>query len=54
MAELCAARNDAEESCRWLRKAVAKGYNNWQYIKTSKTYDAIRNAECFKGIIAGK
>jgi TPR repeat protein len=52
MAELLAAKNDPEEACRWLRKALEKGYNNWHYIKTSKTYNNMRTSECFKKILA--
>jgi len=53
MAELFAARNDAREACLWLKKAIDKGYNNWNYIRTSKTYNNIRNSECFREITAG-
>ncbi|PIX88841.1 MAG: hypothetical protein COZ31_05195, partial [Nitrospirae bacterium CG_4_10_14_3_um_filter_44_29] len=52
MAELYSAKNDAEEACMWLKKAIGKGYNNWSYIKTSKTYDNIRNSPCFIEIIS--
>ena len=34
------------------KKAIGKGYNNWSYIKTSKTYDNIRNSPCFIEIIS--
>ncbi len=54
MAELYAARNDETEACKWLRMAIKKGYNNWNYIRTSKTYDNIRNSECFNAIISKK
>ncbi len=54
MAELCAARQDAIEACRWLRLAIEKGYNNWSYIRNSKTYDNIRNAACFKKLMLRK
>jgi len=43
-----------EEACAWLRRAIEKGYNNWHYIKTSKTYRLIRNHPEFQKIIAGK
>ena len=45
MAELYSARNNPDEACRWLKMAVQKGYNNWNYLKTSKTYDNIRYSE---------
>jgi tetratricopeptide (TPR) repeat protein len=54
MAELFAARNDPETACKWLGKAVEKGYNDWNYLKTSGTYENIRASVCFRRIIAGK
>jgi tetratricopeptide (TPR) repeat protein len=54
MAELYAAKNDPIEACKWLKEAIKKGYNNWPYIKTSGTYNNIRNSSCFKEIISGK
>jgi len=51
MAEIFAARNDASEACTWLRLAIEKGYNNWNYIKSSPTYNNIRHASCFREII---
>jgi len=51
MAEVYAARNNAEEACRWLRKAIEKGYNNWNYLRTSQTYTNIHNAPCYIEII---
>ncbi len=52
MAELYAARNNAPEACRWLTMAIEKGYNNWSYLRTSRTYDNIRNSHCFRKIIS--
>jgi protein O-mannosyl-transferase len=54
MAELFAARNDPETACKWLGKAVEKGYNDWNYLKTSGTYEKIRASDCFRRIIAGE
>ena len=54
MAEIHAARDNAEEACRWLHQAIEKGYNNWNYIRTSKTYNNIRNAPCFLEIMKNK
>ena len=54
MAELNSVKNNPEEACRWLKLAVQKGYNNWNYLKTSKTYDNIRNSKCFREIIPRK
>lgn len=52
MSELCALKKNEKDACRWLRMAIDKGYNNWNYIRTSKTYDNIRNSSCFKEIIS--
>lgn len=54
MAELYASKNDSENACHWLKDAIEKGYNNWNYIKTSKTYNNIRSSDCFRHIIEGK
>lgn len=54
MAELYAAKGIPEEACEWLIKAISKGYNNWNYLKNSKTYDPIRNHPCFKAILERK
>ena len=52
MAELCAVKNIPEDACKWLRKAIDNGFNHWSYLKTSKTYDNIRNSPCFIEIIS--
>jgi tetratricopeptide (TPR) repeat protein len=54
MAELFSARNEPEKACRYLQEAIQKGYNNWNYIKISGTYDNIRDSDCFKRIVAGR
>jgi len=51
MAEVYSAKNNPDEACRWLKIAVQKGYNNWNYIRTSRTYDNIRSSRCFREII---
>ena len=44
--------NDAPEACIWLTQAIEKGYNNWSYIRSSRTYDNIRDSLCFKKILS--
>ena len=53
MAELYAVTGKTEDACNWLEKAIKKGYNNWHYIKTSKTFDNIRNSPCYQEIMKG-
>jgi hypothetical protein len=40
-----------EEACKWLKEAIKKGYNNWKYLETSKTYDSVRHHPCFQSIL---
>lgn len=54
MAEIHAERDNAEEACRWLHKAIEKGYNNWNYIRSSPTYKKIQNSLCFRELISKK
>jgi len=54
MAEIFSAKGDAAGACRWLQLAIEKGYNNWTYIMTSPTYDAVRAADCFVEIMRGR
>jgi tetratricopeptide (TPR) repeat protein len=51
MAELYAVKGEPEKACCWLDKAISKGYNNWAYLRSSKTYDKIRDSECFRDIL---
>lgn len=46
--------NNAEEACKWLKRSVEKGFNNWNHIKTDRDLDNIRSAPCYKEVVAGK
>lgn len=54
MSEYYAVENNPAEACRWLSKAIERGYNDWNYIKTHKTFNNIRNSECYKQVISNK
>jgi len=43
-AVLFAMQNNVEESIAWLKKAIDKGYSNWELIKTDKDLENIRNS----------
>ena len=45
--------NKAEESLKWLRKAVSSGYNNWDLIRTDKDLENIRGFQYYKNLISG-
>jgi tetratricopeptide (TPR) repeat protein len=54
VAVLYALQNDVTESLAWLNKAVAKGYDNWDLIKTDKDLENIRNAEGYRELVKGR
>ncbi len=51
MAELYSVTRKTEDACKWLKKGIEKGYNDWNYIKTFKTFDNIRNSPCYQEIM---
>ena len=51
MAELYSVTGKTEDACHWLEKAIKKGYKDWHYIKTFKTFDNIRNSPCYQEIM---
>jgi len=50
---LYSIKNNIEEACNWLNKAIEKGYDNWNSIKQDKDLANIRNSPCYKQIISG-
>jgi tetratricopeptide (TPR) repeat protein len=46
-----ARQNKAEESIEWLKKAIKRGYENWDLIKTDNDLDNIRSSSYYKEII---
>jgi tetratricopeptide (TPR) repeat protein len=43
-----------DESIAWLKKAIDKGYTNWESIKKDADLDNIRNAKAYKELIEGR
>jgi len=54
VAVLYALQTNVTESLAWLNKAVAKGYDNWDLIKTDKDLENIRNAEGYRELVKGR
>jgi tetratricopeptide (TPR) repeat protein len=54
VAVLYALQNNVSESLAWLKKAAAKGYDNWDLIKTDKDLENIRHSEGYKALVEGK
>jgi Tfp pilus assembly protein PilF len=46
-----AKQNKKEESIRWLKKAVNKGFNNWELLKTDTKLENIRETVYYQSLI---
>ena len=49
-----AKQNNPGESIAWLQKAVDKGFNDWEHIKTDVDLDNIRDSDPYKAFIEGR
>jgi len=48
-----ARQNKTEESVAWLQKAVAKGFDDWNHIKTDRDLENIRDSLHFQQFLIG-
>jgi hypothetical protein len=48
---LFAIQNDQENAIEWLRRALEKGYDRWEKIKTDPDLESIRNSSYYQIII---
>jgi Tfp pilus assembly protein PilF len=48
IAAILAAQNRIEESIRWLDRAIEKGFNNWDFLKSDKMLENIRKTSYYK------
>jgi tetratricopeptide (TPR) repeat protein len=51
MASIYSLQGNTDMACQWLKQAIGKGYKNWEYLKTDRDFDSIRNTSCFREII---
>ena len=51
---LYARQNMIEESIDWLKRAIEKGYNRWDLIKTDKDLESIRDSSYYKELVRGR
>jgi hypothetical protein len=51
IAGIYARKHNLGESLAWLKKAMAKGYRNWDELKTDHNFDSIRTAPSFKALV---
>jgi len=49
-----ARQNKPEDTVLWLNKAVARGLDDWNHIKTDRDLDTIRNSDQYKAFIKGR
>ena len=50
LAGVYAGSNDGEMAIEWLDKAVKKGFNNWDQIKSDKRFDRIRYTPYYRNL----
>ena len=53
VAAVYALQNNGEESILWLKKAIDKGYQNWEFIKTDKDLENIRDLAGYRELVKG-
>jgi tetratricopeptide (TPR) repeat protein len=49
-----ALQNRQDDSFKWLKKSISKGFDNWDHIKNDKDLENIRNTSYFRELIEGK
>jgi tetratricopeptide (TPR) repeat protein len=54
MAGIYSRQNNIDDSIVWLKKAIAKGYNNWDRLKIDSNFDNIRETSFFKALVTSK
>jgi len=51
MAVTYARQNRSVESVEWLRRAIQKGFNNWEFLKNDRQLDNIRKSSDYRKLI---
>ena len=54
IAVLHALQNNVPEAVTWLKRAVDKGYSNWELIKTDKDLANIRSSAEYQQLVEGR
>jgi tetratricopeptide (TPR) repeat protein len=49
-----ARQRQIEESIEWLRKAIERGYSNWEMIKTDQDLENIRHTKDYQALIRNR
>jgi tetratricopeptide (TPR) repeat protein len=53
VAVLHSLQNKETEALDWLKRAVEKGYDNWELIKSDKDLENIRDSQGYKKLVEG-
>jgi Flp pilus assembly protein TadD len=51
---LYSLKNEVNKSCKWLKKAIEEGYDNWNHIRTDTDLNNIRSSDCYKNLMPGR
>ena len=54
IAGIYARNNKVDDSIAWLKKAIAKGYNNWDRLVNDSNFDNIKETSLFKDMVKEK
>ncbi|MBW1849283.1 MAG: tetratricopeptide repeat protein [Deltaproteobacteria bacterium] len=54
LAGMYSRQNKVDESVKWLKMTIEKGYTNWDLIETDKDLDNIRGSSHYKRIIKNR
>ena len=54
MAGIYSRQNKINDSIAWLKRAIAKGYNNLERLKIDRNFDNIRETSFFKALVDSK
>jgi tetratricopeptide (TPR) repeat protein len=54
MARVYSLTNKTEEACKMLRQTIETEFLLWNFIKSDKNFDNIRDSSCYKEIMSGR
>jgi Flp pilus assembly protein TadD len=54
IAGIYARQNNLNDSIAWLKRAIAKGYNNWDRLKIDRNFDNLRETSFYKTLVKSK
>ncbi len=47
-------KDEPDDACRWLARAIEAGYENWDHIRSDRDLNNIRETNCYKNLVYEK